>query len=97
MVDNAEDIAKTLADRADKYGDFREQGRVAQNLKKAMVDSPNWAGLAPYMKEGLEMIQHKISRLLNGDPLYDDNVHDIVGYTKIMQDRMKQDRDHAGL
>lgn len=87
------DIDNTIQDRASKYGDFREQGRVAQNLKDAMRDSPNWDALPAYMKEGLEMIQHKISRMLNGEILYDDNVHDIVGYTKIMQDRMQQDRE----
>lgn len=39
------------------------------------------------------MIQHKISRMLNGDALYDDNMHDIIGYTKLMQDRAAQDRE----
>lgn len=87
------DIEATLAQRGAAYGDFREQGRITQNLKKAMQDSPNWQALPGYMKEGLDMIQHKISRILNGDALYDDNVHDIIGYTKLMQDRMKQDRD----
>ncbi len=90
------DIKDTLAQRGSVYGDFREQGRITQNLKRAMHDSPNWHKLPGYMKEGLDMVQHKISRLLNGDPLYDDNVHDILGYIKLMQDRMAQDRE-AGL
>jgi len=87
------DIKDTLSERGDKYGDFREQGRITQNLKRAMQDSPNWDKLPSYMKEGLDMIQHKVSRILNGDALYDDNVHDIVGYSVLMQDRMKQDRE----
>lgn len=87
------DITDTLAQRGAAYGDFREQGRVTQNLKRAMQDSPNWSRIPSYMAEGLDMIQHKISRMLNGDALYDDNIHDIIGYAKLMQDRMKQDRD----
>lgn len=87
------DIVDTLAERGGRYGDFREQGRITQNLKRAMHDSPNWAALPSYMKEGLDMIQHKISRMLNGEILYDDNIHDILGYGKLMQDRMAQDRD----
>lgn len=90
--DKTPDITATLAQRGEAYGDFREQGRVCQNLKKAMHDSPNWAFLPSYLREGLEMVQHKVSRILNGDALYDDNLHDIVGYTKLMQDRAAQDR-----
>lgn len=86
-------IEDTLAQRGAEYGDFREQGRITQNLKRAMQDSPNWHKLPGYIKEGLDMIVHKISRLLNGNPLYDDNVHDILGYGKLMQDRMAQDRE----
>lgn len=89
------DIEATLAERGSTYGDFREQGRITQNLKRAMYDSPNWWSLPSYMREGLDMVQHKVSRILNGDPYYDDNVHDIIGYVKLMQDRMKQDRDNG--
>jgi hypothetical protein len=90
------DINYTLSVRGSTYGDFREQGRVSQNLKRAMHDSPNWPFIPSYMREGLDMIQYKISRILNGDALYDDNLHDIVGYAKLVQDRAKQDRE-AGL
>ena len=85
-------IEKTLADRGGKYGDFREQGRITQNLKRAMHDSPNWPDIPSYMREGLDLIQNKVSRMLNGDPFYDDNIHDIIGYAKLIQDRMAQDR-----
>ena len=86
------DIDETLAQRGAAYGDFREQARIAQTLKEAMRDSPNWPSLPAYVQEGLDMVQHKISRLLNGDPFYDDNPHDIIGYTRLMQDRMAEDR-----
>ena len=36
------------------------------------------------MKESLEMVQHKIARILNGDPAYVDNWVDIIGYVKLV-------------
>jgi hypothetical protein len=37
------DIATTLAERGSRYGNFADQGRIEQNIKRAMHDSPNWA------------------------------------------------------
>ena len=34
------------------------------------------------------MIQHKIGRILNGDPNYDDNWKDIAGYSKLIADEL---------
>ena len=31
------------------------------------------------------MIQHKIARVLNGDPNYPDNWHDIAGYARLVE------------
>lgn len=89
----SESIEETLKQRGSAYGDFREQARITQAIKDAMRDSPNWDKLPPYIKEGLDMNAHKTARMLNGDPLYDDNMHDIIGYTKLMQDRARQDRE----
>lgn len=82
------DIAATLAERGSRYGSFAEHARITQALKTAMADSPNWSKLAPDQKEALEMIQHKIGRILNGDPDYHDSWHDIVGYAKLVADRL---------
>ena len=35
------------------------------------------------------MVMHKIARMLNGDPTYDDNVVDIMGYTELMLRHMR--------
>lgn len=91
----AEKIEQTLAARGGRYGDFRENARITQNIKRAMRDSPAWHRMPPYMQEGFELIATKMGRTLSGDPLYDDNIHDIVGYAKLLQDRMAQDRDRG--
>lgn len=82
-------IDETLAERGNRYGEFAEHARITQNIKKAMQDSPNWKSLPDDMKEALEMIAHKMGRILNGDPTYIDSWHDIIGYTKLVEDLLK--------
>lgn len=84
------DIAATIAERGSRYGSFDEQARIAQAIKSAMADSPNWHRLAPDQREALEMVAHKAGRILNGDPNYHDNWHDIIGYVKLVADRLEQ-------
>lgn len=85
-----QEIADTLKERGSRYGSFLDQGRIEQNIKAAMADSPNWAALDPDMKSALEMIATKMSRILKGDPAYHDSWHDIVGYAKLVADRLSQ-------
>lgn len=85
----APNIAATLAKRGNRYGDFSEHARITQTLKSAMADSQNWRSLMPDQREALEMIQHKVGRILNGDPDYHDSWHDIVGYAKLIADRLE--------
>ena len=82
------DIEQTLAERGKRYGDFSTHAAISQALKDAMVAGTRWNYLRPIHKEALEMIQHKIARILNGDPSYADNWHDIAGYAKLVEDRI---------
>jgi len=81
-------IESTLEDRGTRYGDFPTHATITQNIKKAMRLSPNWDSLSDDKKECLEMIAHKVGRILNGDPEYHDSWHDIVGYTKLVADSL---------
>ncbi len=83
-------IEATLADRGAKYGVFAEHAEITQCLKHIMRETPKWKHLLPDQKECLEMIAHKIGRILNGDPNYHDSWHDIVGYTKLVADRLQK-------
>ena len=82
------DISATLEERGSRYGIFSEHARITQSIKAAMADSPNWNRLAADQREALEMIAHKAGRILNGDPDYHDSWHDIIGYTKLVADRL---------
>ena len=81
-------IGATLSERGARYGEYREHARITQAIKRAMVDSPNWSTLADDQREALEMVAHKVGRILNGDPDYHDSWHDIIGYTKLVADRL---------
>jgi hypothetical protein len=84
----ADNIEQTLAERGTRYGEFKDHARITQNIKRAMADSPNWDALSDDKKEALEMIAHKIGRILNGDPEYADSWHDIIGYSKLVEDEL---------
>lgn len=78
-----------LAARGARYGAFTDNARVSQNIKALMREAPKWDDLDPDMKEALEMVAHKISRILCGDPRYDDSWVDIAGYATRVADRLK--------
>ena len=86
-------IENTLTERESRYGAFLSHARITQQIKVAMQDSRNWGKLADDQKEALEMVAHKIGRILNGDPDYHDSWFDIIGYTKLVADRLYVDLD----
>ena len=82
------DICSTLEQRGNRYGAFVEHARITQNIKRSMIDSPNWSKLSDDKREALEMLAHKMGRILNGDPEYKDSWHDIIGYTKLVENTL---------
>lgn len=89
------DITATLNERGARYGKFTGHARITQSLKTLMQSYdkgegvPSWTYLAPDHQEALEMIAHKIGRILNGDPNYADSWIDIAGYAKLVADRLE--------
>lgn len=81
-------IQEILQERGSRYGSFTEHARITQNIKRAMQDSPNFADLPDAMKESLEMLAHKLGRILNGDPTYKDSWTDIIGYTRLIEQEL---------
>lgn len=77
-----------LTARAIRYGAFTDNAVISQRLKLQMRACPKWSTLDDDMHEALEMIAHKISRILAGDPHYDDSWIDIAGYATRVADRL---------
>ena len=85
------DITSTLNERGERYGKFKDHAEVTQSLKaliKAKMGD-KWYRLANDQRESLEMICHKIGRIVNGDPNYADSWVDIAGYAKLVADRLE--------
>lgn len=78
-------IENTLKDRGQRYGEFETHAEIAQSIKDAMKKNNGWHQLKQHQTEALEMIAHKIARILNGDPDYADNWHDIAGYATLAE------------
>ena len=87
------DVNAVLAERGKRYGEFHCHAYIAQNLKRAMHEMGWWIELDDDQKEALEMIQHKIARILNGDPSYADNWIDIAGYATLVANRLEKHKN----
>jgi hypothetical protein len=81
-------IKDTLNARGQTHGSFEANTVITQSLKKIMRSSPNWELLSPPQQEALDMIMHKMARMLTGDTMYIDSARDIVGYAQLMYDWM---------
>lgn len=86
-------LTKTLQERGSRYGSFADNAAISQDFKYTIA---NWDEvrvkqgrnrLPADAREALEMIAQKMARILNGDPTYPDNWHDIQGYAKLVEDR----------
>jgi hypothetical protein len=78
-----------LHERGARYGQFAHHAAITQALKSMMQTHPNWSQLDADHKEALEMIVHKIGRIVNGDPNYADSWDDIAGYAVLVSNRIK--------
>lgn len=87
-MSNSESIDTILKERGAKYGKFTGHAKITQDLKYIICTTGKWGTLKPDQREALEMIMHKIGRILNGDPDYADSWDDIAGYAKLVGDRL---------
>jgi hypothetical protein len=82
-------IENTLEAREIRYGSFESLSNIAQTFKQAIKNTENYHKLDDDMKESLDMIAHKIARILNGDCYYIDSWHDISGYATLVETRLR--------
>lgn len=85
-----------LSDRKQRYGLFKDNAATSQALKDVMRSTAGWVCLAPDMQEALEMVAHKISRILHGDPNYADSWVDISGYATRVVEGLENRLDDLG-
>lgn len=86
-------ITNTLEERGARYGQFIDHAAISQGIIQVLTRAPKWNRLAPDQRQALTTIADKIARILNGDPNYLDNWHDIQGYAKLVEDRLQEEQD----
>lgn len=84
-------IDETLNERGTRYGEFPSHAQVSQRLKQMARFELSYRDkrLADDQLEALEMIFHKIARIINGDPDYADSWVDIAGYATLVANRLE--------
>jgi hypothetical protein len=82
-------IDEILDERGARYGKFLHHAVISQDIKDMMKQNGRWNDLQADQREALEMIAHKIARILNGDPNYADSWIDIAGYAQLVADRLQ--------
>ena len=91
MFDFPDEVDATLDARAVDYGKFIEGAEVMQMLKRVVQNalSNRDKVLAHDQAESMDMIIHKIGRIVNGNPDVVDHWLDIAGYAKLVADRLE--------
>lgn len=80
------EVDDTLSARGSTHGDFRTNAQISQRFKD--IVGPYRGKLNDQQSEALDMIFHKIARILAGDPNFKDHWHDIQGYAKLVEERL---------
>ena len=90
-IQQIKDVVDLITERGTRYGFFIGQATISQELKKVVYAGLNRSGnkLDNDQLEALDMIVHKIARIVNGDPNYSDSWVDIAGYAKLVSDRLE--------
>ncbi len=86
-IDKAIDIVETiLSEREETHGNFRDHARCTQRLKTVLRDELEIVGktLTMEQQEALDMIFHKIGRMVAGDADFIDHWDDLAGYSSLV-------------
>jgi hypothetical protein len=85
------DIDETLDERAQDYGKFKDGAALMQGIKRLLADHARVHDktFADDQWEALEMIVHKMARIVNGNPDKVDSWVDIAGYATLVADRLE--------
>lgn len=91
VVGEETDIDGTLDERAQDYGKFKDGAALMQALKRTLADHARIHNktFSDDQWEALEMIVHKIGRIVNGNPDKVDSWVDIAGYATLVADRLQ--------
>lgn len=80
-------IQNTLQQRGERYGDFSSVAEITYQLQEVLKRSQA-SVMTSSQIIALDMICNKMARIVNGDPSYIDNWHDIAGYATLVEQEL---------
>lgn len=75
-----------LSERAKTHGSFEVHARVTQTLKTYLCNEGIYGKCNARQCEAMDMILHKIGRIIAGNPNFKDHWDDIAGYARLASD-----------
>lgn len=95
LYETEADATKTLLnERGRTHGDFTDHARYTQQIKDVIRRAGEerierrQSRLTSVQEEALDMIAHKIGRILAGNPNFKDHWDDIEGYARLASERV---------
>lgn len=79
------EVDDVLLERSATHGSFKDHAHITQELKAVVRQGQNWHKLTDVQTEALEMILHKIGRVLSGNQNHQDHWTDIAGYSRLVE------------
>lgn len=77
-----------LIERQKTHGDFSDNARITQSLKRIAHAEVGWDKLTDVQRESVHMILLKLGRILSGNQNTKDHWDDIAGYAKLVSERI---------
>lgn len=84
-----ESMPEVLIERGSTHGNFAESSIFNQALLDLFRNTKNWDDMPAMHKESIEMIMHKIGRIVFGDFNFKDHWVDISGYASLIEKELK--------
>lgn len=78
-----------LTQRGKTHGNYKLVATTSNLLKESIRATPCYNNLSMEVKESLDMILHKISRVVNGNAYFNDHWQDIIGYSQLILDSIQ--------
>lgn len=99
-------VEETIKVRDHRYGGFASESEISMVLKgivryenfddhRTRVFRQGWTRLSPAQQSALDLIFLKVARIINGDPTYIDNWHDIGGYALLIERLLEKENSNG--
>lgn len=84
-----------LNERTRTHGKWEENARITQSIMRILQTGQRWPDMEDQMLEAMHLIAHKMHRIVNGDPNFEDHWRDMAGYATLVADTLLSRQEAA--